>query len=80
MSIARVLAADDEADQVAILRVYLQELPVEVVVAERTAQALRALAAEPFHAVLCDLVMPGGGAWRSCASCGARGSPPRSSS
>jgi DNA-binding NtrC family response regulator len=61
MPSGRVLIVDDEVGQQEILRAYLQEIPVEVSVAEGTAQAIQALTTERFHAVLCDLVMPGGG-------------------
>ena len=57
----QVLIADDEVGQYEILREYLQRLPIEVQVAEGTAAAIKMLSAERFHAVLCDLVMPGGG-------------------
>ena len=57
----RVLIVDDEVGQVEILRASLRELPLEVQVAEGTAAAIQALRRQRFHAVLCDLVMPGGG-------------------
>jgi len=40
---------------------YLQGLPLEICRAEGTALALQRLSQERFHAVLCDLLMPGGG-------------------
>jgi DNA-binding NtrC family response regulator len=57
----RVLVVDDEVGQYEILRLYLESLPVEVQVAEGTAAALQLLTTERYHAILCDLVMPGGG-------------------
>ena len=57
----RILIVDDEVGQLETLRLYLEPLPIKVEVAEGTAQALRLLGAERFHAIVCDLVMPGGG-------------------
>ena len=57
----RVLVVDDEVGQYEILRLYLESLPIEVQVAEGTAAALQLLATERYHAILCDLVMAGGG-------------------
>ncbi|HXZ43318.1 MAG TPA: response regulator, partial [archaeon] len=61
MSDTRVLIVANEGGQVPLLCSYLDDLPVEVTVAEGTVHALEALTRERFHAVLCDLVMPGGG-------------------
>ncbi len=57
----RVLVVDDEVGQYEILRLYLESLPIEVLVAEGTAAALKLLGTERYHAILCDLVMAGGG-------------------
>ena len=58
----RVLIVDDEVGQQEILCHYLQPLPVDVLVAEGPAAAIQRLSTEErFHAVICDLVMPGGG-------------------
>ena len=57
----RVLVVDDEAGQCEIVRSFLSALPVEVQIANGTAAAIESLSAERFHAILCDLVMPGGG-------------------
>jgi len=61
MTRARVLIVDDEHSQYEILRRYLEPHPVEVQVADGTAEALRRLGGERFQAVLCDLVMAQGG-------------------
>jgi len=61
MPSGHVLVVDDEIGQSEILRLYLEPLPIRLQVAEETAEAIRLLAAERFHAVVCDLVMPGGG-------------------
>ncbi|MFB3817330.1 MAG: sigma-54-dependent transcriptional regulator [Candidatus Methylomirabilales bacterium] len=61
MTKARVLIVDDEQSQYEILRRYLEPYPVEVQVADGTAEALRRLSGERFQAVLCDLVMAQGG-------------------
>ncbi len=57
----RVLIVDDEIGQYEVMRLYLEPLPLEVQVAEGTAQAIKMLSADRFDAVLCDLVMNGGG-------------------
>jgi two-component system response regulator AtoC len=57
----RVLLADDQAGQLEILEMYLEGLPLDICRAEGTALALQRLSQERFHAVLCDLLMPGGG-------------------
>jgi len=43
------------------LRYYLEDCPLEVQVADGPAAACQQIGRQPFHAVLCDLVMPGGG-------------------
>ena len=57
----RVLIVDDEEAQVELLRNLLSELPLDIRVAQDTASACKLLSANRFHAVLCDLMMPGGG-------------------
>ena len=57
----RILIVDDESGQSETLCFYLESLPIKVRVAKGTAEAARLLATERFHAVVCDLVMPGGG-------------------
>jgi DNA-binding NtrC family response regulator len=57
----RVLIVDDEVGQYEVLRLYLEPLPLELHVAEGTGQAIKMLTADRFDAVLCDLVMNGGG-------------------
>jgi len=57
----RVLIVDDEPGQTEILRGFLHPCPIETKTANSTAAALQLMAAERFHAVLCDLVMEGGG-------------------
>ncbi len=57
----RVLIVDDEIGQYEIMRLYLEPLPLEIQVAEGTAQAIKALSADRFDAILCDFVMDGGG-------------------
>ncbi len=57
----RLLVADDDVAQVEIVRLYLKQFPIDVHVADGTASAIRALTADRFHAILCDLVMDGGG-------------------
>jgi len=57
----RVLIVDDEVGQYEVLRLYLEPLPLELHVAEGTGQAIKMLSADRFDAVLCDLVMNGGG-------------------
>ena len=61
MAKGRVLIVDDDASEAKIFRFYLEALPVEVQVAGGTAEATTLLGSERFHAVLCDLVMDGGG-------------------
>ncbi len=61
MARGRVLIVDDDESEAKIFRFYLEALPVEVKVAGGTAQATELLGSERFHAVLCDLVMDGGG-------------------
>ncbi len=58
---ARVLIVDDEIGQQEILRLYLESLPMDFEVADGPQNAMKLLAAKRFHAILCDLVMPGGG-------------------
>ena len=57
----RVLLVDDQASQREILEDCLRDLPLDIRVADSTAAAIDLLGQERFHAVLCDLVMPGGG-------------------
>lgn len=58
----RVLIVDDEVGQCELMRLYLQPLPLEIHVADGTEAAITLLSSqERFHAVFCDLVMPGGG-------------------
>ncbi len=57
----RVLIVDDEIGQYEVMRLYLEPLPLEIQVAEGTAQAIKMLSADRFDAVLCDLVMNGSG-------------------
>ena len=61
MSRGRVLIVDDEVEQSELLRLHLESLPINVQVAERAESAIKLLSTERFHAVLCDLVMPGDG-------------------
>jgi len=61
MAKGRVLIVDDEASEAKIFRFYLEALPVDARVANSTKEATSLLASERFHAVLCDLVMEGGG-------------------
>ena len=61
MSGGRLLIVDDEPSQAEALRLYLKALPVEVQVADSPTAACQLLQRQPVHAVLCDLVMPGGG-------------------
>jgi len=61
MAGGRILLIDDEVSQVEILRFYLKDLPFELQVADGPAAAIRLLGEERFHAVFCDLLMPGGG-------------------
>ncbi len=61
MARGRVLIVDDDASESKIFRFYLEELPIDVKVANGTAEATTFLGSERFHAVLCDLVMDGGG-------------------
>lgn len=61
MAKGRVLIVDDDGSESKIFRFYLEALPVEVKVADGTAAATALLSSERFHAVLCDLVMDGGG-------------------
>src|SRR5512136_2198910 len=61
MAKGRILIVDDDASESKIFRFYLEALPVEVKVASGTAEATTLLGSERFHAVLCDLVMDGGG-------------------
>jgi DNA-binding NtrC family response regulator len=57
----RVLIVDDEIGQYEVLRLHLEPLPLEIHVAEGTVQAIKMLSADRYDAVLCDLVMNGGG-------------------
>jgi DNA-binding NtrC family response regulator len=61
MAKGRVLIVDDEVSEAKIFRFYLEALPVDTKVAHSTEEATSLLASERFHAVLCDLVMDGGG-------------------
>jgi DNA-binding NtrC family response regulator len=58
---AKVLVIDDEPAQLEIIRTYLERMDLEAVTAEGTAAGIRQLTQHRFHAVLCDLVMDGGG-------------------
>ncbi|HSB52624.1 MAG TPA: sigma-54 dependent transcriptional regulator [Dissulfurispiraceae bacterium] len=57
----RILIVEDDADHREMLRLFLEPLPVEIRVADGPEAAAKLLATERFHAVLCDLVMEGGG-------------------
>ena len=57
----KILIVDDEASEAKIFRFYLEALPVDAKVAHSTAEATSLLSSERFHAVLCDLVVEGGG-------------------
>jgi two-component system, NtrC family, response regulator AtoC len=57
----RVLVVDDDATLADILRRSLEYLSLEAKTANSTAAALTLLGGERFDAVLCDLVMDGGG-------------------
>ncbi len=57
----RVLIVDDEIGQYEVMRLYLEPLPLEIQVAEGKAQAIKMVSADRFDAILCDLVMNGGG-------------------
>jgi DNA-binding NtrC family response regulator len=61
MSRGRVLVVDDQVSQAEVLTSFLEPLPIDIQVAQDTSQAIELLSSERFHAVLCDLVMPGGG-------------------
>ena len=61
MAKGRVLIVDDEASEAKVFRFYLEALPVDTKVVHSTQEATSLLASERFHAVLCDLVMEGGG-------------------
>jgi DNA-binding NtrC family response regulator len=61
MSRTQVLIVHDVPGQVEILRFYLNDLSLDVEVAGSPAAAIQALSHQPVHAVLCDLLMPGGG-------------------
>ncbi len=61
MAKGRVLVIDDEAGQCEILRQFLSPLPLDVQIAQGTSDAVKLLSSDRFHAILCDLVMPGGG-------------------
>ena len=56
-----VLIVDDQIGHAEILRHYLKDYPLEVQVAGSCAAACQWLSRQRFHAVFCDLVMPGGG-------------------
>ena len=56
-----VLIVDDEIGHTEILQYYLKDYPLEVQVADGPAVACQRLSRQRFHAVICDLVMPGGG-------------------
>jgi signal transduction histidine kinase/ActR/RegA family two-component response regulator len=55
---ARVLVADDHTTNQTVVRLMLEHFGVEVVVVDDGAQAVAALEAEPFDAVLMDMQMP----------------------
>ncbi|MFO0582979.1 MAG: hybrid sensor histidine kinase/response regulator [Anaeromyxobacter sp.] len=55
----RLLVADDEPANLALVRSYLEGQPLELAVASRGEEALAALEARPFAAALLDLRMPG---------------------
>jgi two-component system response regulator AtoC len=57
----RVLIVDDESAQCDLLRSFLSALPLEIQVVNETSSAFKLLTSQRFHAVLCDLMMPGGG-------------------
>jgi DNA-binding NtrC family response regulator len=57
----RVLVIDDEPCQAEFLKGFLEPLPLDVRISPGTEAAIELLATERFHAVLTDLVMPGGG-------------------
>ena len=61
MTPGRVLIVDDDPAGQEVLSVCLERLPVEIRVADGPEAAIRLLATEQFHAVLCDLVMGEGG-------------------
>ncbi len=55
---ARILAVDDDADVVYIIRAYLEPLGYEIATATSSAQALAAVASDAFDLVLCDIGLP----------------------
>jgi signal transduction histidine kinase/CheY-like chemotaxis protein len=55
---ARILAIDDDADVVYIIRAYLEPIGHAVVTATSSIEALKLAAAQPFDLVLCDIGMP----------------------
>jgi DNA-binding NtrC family response regulator len=61
MARGRVLIVDDDPSESKVFSYYLEGLPVDVTVASGTPEATALLSSERFHAVLCDLVMDGGG-------------------
>ena len=61
MSAPRILILENEPNDIGSLQVALQDLPLEIHVADRTAAGLRSLVGQRFHTVLCNLRMPGGG-------------------
>jgi len=61
MAQGRVLVIDDDLTLADVLRRSLESLSLESKVANSTASALALLGSERFDAVLCDLVMEGGG-------------------
>ena len=61
MSGGRLLIVEDDLSQAEGLRQALKALPVEVQVCPSAAAACARLQRQSVHAVLCDLVLPGGG-------------------
>jgi len=55
---AKILAVDDDADVVFIVRAYLEPLGYDVVLATDADQALDAASAQSFDLILCDVGMP----------------------
>jgi DNA-binding NtrC family response regulator len=61
MASGRLLIVDDEASQCRLFEQLLAPLPIELVTAGNTSEAIEHLTTGRFNAVLCDLVMQGGG-------------------
>ena len=57
----RILIVDDDPEQLELLSSILGSIPFDIQTADSTSAATQALADGRFHAVICDLVMPGGG-------------------